>query len=170
MSTPLSPPQGRGPAGGYGSGGDGATGRRGSEGRRGAGSRRGYGARATDADPGLRVSDAERTEVADRLAEHYGDGRLDEAEFNERLDRAMKAKTHADLARLFADLPGGQAPGTPPPRRDRHPLRRFALIVLIIVVAAAVGHALAESWILWLLAGVLVLIWMRRSSARHRVP
>ena len=45
--------------------------------------------------PDLRVSDAERSEVADRLAEHYGEGRLDEAEFNERVDQAMRAKTRS---------------------------------------------------------------------------
>ncbi len=56
-------------------------------------------------DPGLRVSDAERAEVADRLASHYSDGRLDDAEFDERLDRAMRAKTRAELSWLLADLP-----------------------------------------------------------------
>ncbi len=55
--------------------------------------------------PDLRASDAERTEVADRLSRHYQDGRLDQAEFNERLDRAMNAKTRADFSGLFADLP-----------------------------------------------------------------
>ena len=45
----------------------------------------------------LRISDAERAEVADLLSKHYGDGRLDQAEFNERLDQAMKAKTYSDL-------------------------------------------------------------------------
>ena len=53
----------------------------------------------------LRVSDAERNEVAELLSKHYGDGRLDAAEFQERLDRAMSAKTRADLSGLLADLP-----------------------------------------------------------------
>ena len=34
------------------------------------------------------------------------DGRLDAAEFKERLDQAMSAKTRADLAGLLTDLPG----------------------------------------------------------------
>ncbi len=59
----------------------------------------------SSADPNMRISDAERAEVADRLSKHYSDGRLDQAEFNERLDRAMNAKTQADLNGLFADLP-----------------------------------------------------------------
>jgi hypothetical protein len=56
-------------------------------------------------DPNLRIGDAERTEVADRLAKHFGDGRLDEAEFSDRLDRALHAKTMTDLTGLLADLP-----------------------------------------------------------------
>ena len=56
-------------------------------------------------DQHLRVSDAERNEVADRLAAHFGDGRLDQAEFDERVSRAMAAKTRGDLEGLFDDLP-----------------------------------------------------------------
>ena len=68
------------------------------------------GRRASQANPNMRVSHAERTEVADRLSKHYGDGRLDEEEFNERLDRAMKAKTQSDLDGLFDDLPEPETP------------------------------------------------------------
>jgi len=53
----------------------------------------------------MRVGDAERSAVADRLAKHFSDGRLDETEFSDRLDRAMRAKTMADLTGLLADLP-----------------------------------------------------------------
>jgi len=54
----------------------------------------------------MRVGDTERAEIADRLAKHFSEGRLDEAEFSERLDRAMRAKTIADLSGLLSDLPG----------------------------------------------------------------
>ncbi len=70
--------------------------------------------RARYAHPGMRISDAERAEVADRLSQHYGDGRLDQAEFSRRLDQAMHAVTQADLNGLFEDLPeagpGGAGP------------------------------------------------------------
>ena len=59
----------------------------------------------------LRISDAERAEVADLLATHYGDGRLDQAEFEQRLDQAMRARTYRDLGGLFADLPPTPAAG-----------------------------------------------------------
>ena len=56
-------------------------------------------------DQHMRVSDADRADVADRLARHYGDGRLDQAEFDDRISRAMTAKTVADFQGLFDDLP-----------------------------------------------------------------
>jgi GntR family transcriptional regulator len=61
----------------------------------------------------LRVSDAEREAVADRLAEHFAAGRLDQAEFGGRVGRAMSAKTRADLSELFAGLPETGAPAVP---------------------------------------------------------
>src|ERR1700720_2678996 len=61
-------------------------------------------------DQHLRVSDAERQVVTDRLSEHFADGRLDQAEFDDRVGRAMNAKTRADLSGLFSDLPETGAP------------------------------------------------------------
>jgi len=102
------------------------------------------------ADPNMRISDAERTEVADRLSRHYSDGRLDQAEFNERLDRAMNAKTQADLNGLFADLPATDEPDktvkavSQPDRRprNRRPAHRILGLILITVVAIFVARAL----------------------------
>ena len=62
-------------------------------------------------DQHLRVSDAERNAVAERLATHYSDGRLDQAEFDERVSRAMAAKTRGDLDGLFDDLPDPEPAG-----------------------------------------------------------
>lgn len=57
----------------------------------------------------MRVGDTERAAIADRLGQHFSDGRLDEAEFNNRLDQAMQATTMADLTGLLADLPDAEA-------------------------------------------------------------
>lgn len=106
--------------------------------------------RVSAADPQMRVSDAERADVADRLSKHYSDGRLDQAEFNERLDRAMKAKTRADLAGLFNDLPDAedsrkevrkvQQQQAPP--RSRRPVSRVLGLILIVVVTVFIARAL----------------------------
>ena len=108
-------------------------------------------------DQHLRVSDAERQAVTDRLAEHFGDGRLDQAEFDERVDRAMNAKTRADLGGLFDDLPETGAPALPerPRRRRRHPILTIALLVLITVTAV---HAVAAVFVPWLWIGFLAVI------------
>ena len=76
----------------------------------------------------MRVGDAERAEIADRLARHFSDGRLDEAEFSERLDRAMRAKTMADLSGLLSDLPGEDAP--PPQEGGRRHQRKMRKVQL----------------------------------------
>jgi GntR family transcriptional regulator len=67
----------------------------------------------TYSDQHLRVSDAEREAVAGRLAEHFAAGRLDQAEFDDRVGRAMSAKTRGDLRGLFADLSETGAPAVP---------------------------------------------------------
>jgi hypothetical protein len=107
-------------------------------------------------DQHLRVSDAERQQVVDRLADHFAEGRLDQAEFDERSSRAMNAKTRADLSGLFDDLPETGAPAVPelPRRRRRHPILSLVLIVLI---ALAVAHVLAWAafGVPWLWLGLL---------------
>jgi len=57
-------------------------------------------------DPRLRASDEDRDRTATLLREHHAAGRLDAAEFNDRLDKAFDAKTMGDLDALLADLPG----------------------------------------------------------------
>jgi hypothetical protein len=52
-----------------------------------------------------RASDAERNQAIDRLRAAYVEGRLDQEEFDERSDAALKAKTIGQLERLFTDLP-----------------------------------------------------------------
>jgi hypothetical protein len=59
---------------------------------------------------GIRVSDAERDAVVERLSAATGDGRLTLEEFSQRMDLATAAKTRADLEPLTADLPADAAP------------------------------------------------------------
>ncbi len=107
------------------------------------------------ADQHIRVSDAERTQVADRLAVHFGEGRLNQAEFDERVAQAMNAKTRGDLSGLFDDLPEPGPPAAPgtsgtsgTPARGEHgtaPSLRPAVnplwLVLLVVVITAGGTA-----------------------------
>jgi hypothetical protein len=59
----------------------------------------------------VRVSDAEREQVATRLVAAHGEGRLTLAEYDERVRAAHAAVVRDDLAPLLADLPGPASAG-----------------------------------------------------------
>src|SRR3954447_16480502 len=63
----------------------------------------------------MRASDAEREAVVERLRDASVEGRLTLAELTERTEAAYLAQTHAELAQVTADLPGG----SPVPAADR---------------------------------------------------
>jgi Domain of unknown function (DUF1707) len=147
---------------------------------------------AAPANPQMRISDADRAEVADRLSKHYSDGRLDQAEFNERLDRAMNAKTQADLNGLFADLPPTDEPdkavkaARPPDRRpaNRRPVQRVVGLILIAVVAIFVARALMWPFfglfgfaghvlfvpVPWILIAIVAFVCWRIATRHRRQP
>src|SRR5690606_35039938 len=53
----------------------------------------------------MRISDADRHEVAEALRRAAGEGRLDFDELDERLESAYAAKIYADLEPILGDLP-----------------------------------------------------------------
>ena len=72
--------------------------------------------------PATRASDRERDVVVQRVQDAFAEGRLDDAEFDERTRAALTARTHAELDALLADLPAtpsapGPAPAVPGPGR-----------------------------------------------------
>ena len=133
--------------------------------------------------PDLRVSDADRQAIADQLSKHFGDGRLDQAEFDERLSQAMSAKTYRDLDGLLADLPPtetsggaglppagggrvtGRAAGSVPQRRIVRPL---LLIVAAVVALSVASHAIAWAFggFLWIAVIALIVVAFARRSRR----
>jgi len=58
-----------------------------------------------------RAGDAEREQVAEKLRVAAGEGRVDLAELEERLERAYRAKTYSELDALLADLPDKRPTG-----------------------------------------------------------
>ena len=150
---------------------------------------------AGPANPQMRISDSDRAEVADRLSKHYSDGRLDQAEFNERLDRAMNAKTQADLNGLFADLPATDEPDKaakaakavrqPDQRpRNRRPVQRVLGLILITVVAIFAARALMWPFfglfgfaghvlfvpVPWILIAIVAFVCWRYATRHRRRP
>jgi len=61
-----------------------------------------------------RASDRERDAVVQRIQQAFAEGRLDDAEFDERMRSALTARTHADLDMLLGDLPAAATAGEAP--------------------------------------------------------
>jgi hypothetical protein len=93
----------------------------------------------------LRVGDAEREAIAERLRTAHAEGRLDADELQDRIDRCLKAKTGRDLRSLVADLPEDAA------REPRRGIERWPggwlrlipvvpLLLALIAFSAVQGH------------------------------
>ncbi len=103
--------------------------------------------------PNLRASDADREATADRLRQHHTDGRIDQDEFQERLDRCFAAKTVGELAELTRDLPGE------PARRGSIGRTNFGLLgglrmipfLPIILAIVAIHLIVGMASVLWIL-------------------
>jgi DUF1707 SHOCT-like domain len=62
----------------------------------------------------LRASYADRDRVAEQLRIAAGDGRLDAEELDQRLEKALTARTYAELTALTRDLPAATGVAGPP--------------------------------------------------------
>lgn len=98
----------------------------------------------------MRVSDAERGQVQDRLHRAHADGQLDLTEFDDRVRAVWAARTRGELERLSADLPPAV------PEQGRRPAFSstgggVAMRVLTIVWASL----LAVNLVIW---GLVVLV------------
>jgi hypothetical protein len=139
---------------------------------------RGLTARSQPDHRDMRVSDADRAAVADELSRHYGEGRLDQDEFSQRLDQAMTARTYQDLTGLLHDLPHPDAPAGPAAgsgpaprrRRRRSGLGQLAVLALVAILLFAAVHAIAWALtpLLWIgVLSAIALLAMRRRSRRR---
>lgn len=119
----------------------------------------------------LRASDADRDAVTERLREAAGEGRLEPDELEERVDRALRARTYGELARLVADLPG------PPNRASQRPGRRTMVVarsallgaglLAAVTVALAVVAVVLVLTVAWWLA--CVVFWLLCCGSRRRL-
>ena len=133
----------------------------------------------------LRIGDADRETAARELGEHFAMGRIDADEHAERLEQIWAARTAADLAPAFRDLPRPQAarprpapsqapsPGTSPSTRGRRGWRPdvphipFPLKVLVGIVLIWWGfhHPLCL-----LVAAIVYVVFVRRFVHRRSWP
>jgi len=145
------------------------------------------GLRAPDAaGAGLRASDAERDEVAAELGEHFQAGRLDQAEFDDRVTVALRARTRRDLGALLTDLPerpslvspAGGGPADRPGWAGYRVLPVLVPLLFAAVIAAGwaangAGHWGSHHWtgpwpLLWLWVIPFLVFRLRRRRVREQ--
>lgn len=125
--------------------------------------------RWTGSDGDVRIGDAERSEMVETLSRHFAEGRLDENEMRDRVERATAAKTRADLNGLLNDLPSlhPQDVGPSPVIRIRHRHRFLTYCLIAFVVFSVAGWALAPWHFPWFLFFVLMFLVFRRGGWWH---
>ncbi len=137
-------------------------------------------------DPNIRASDADRDRTVTLLREHLAAGRLDNMEFDDRMEKALAAKTLGELDLLMADLPGIDLYRLPDARLTRQPMQAqparrhrehwraawgswFTVSLVLFVIWALGGHGYV--WPLWIAgpwAAILVGDWVAGSHRRGR--
>jgi hypothetical protein len=104
-----------------------------------------YSRRSGPRDRRLRVGTAERDAVAAILRREHLAGRLDNNEFDERLERCLTSKTYRELDDLLADLPIEELNS----RVARWPFPPWPLLLVLPLIGVAIvashGHAV---WLL----------------------
>jgi Flp pilus assembly protein TadB len=116
----------------------------------------------------LRASDSDREAVADRLRNAAAEGRLLAHELEERVARALRARTYGELDAVVSDLPVARRPSRP-----TAPLARagvtVAVVVLAVVVVAVTALVITGLLTVWACC-VLIMWWCfgRRRGYRYR--
>jgi hypothetical protein len=117
----------------------------------------------------LRAADADRERVAERLRKSHAEGRLDLAEFQQRVERCYEAKTVGELEELVTDLPRqeerdeGRSLGSfLTPRFSLAPLA--GILIALIVISTAIGHHVFWIWLPLLFVFLRISWWRRRRS------
>jgi DUF1707 SHOCT-like domain len=93
----------------------------------------------------IRASDSERDQVVELLHRDFADGRLSQAELEERVGAALAARTRDQLHALTADLPGADAR----PARPARPADRLDPCLLCVLLCLCPPAGVAY----WLLSG-----------------
>jgi hypothetical protein len=125
----------------------------------------------------LRISDADRDRAIAELSEQFQAGRLTTEELEDRTALALQARTAADLAPLFADLPRhdpAPAGATPAPApAGSHVPARVPVVGIVIIAVVVLSGLLSGHPGLIALVPILALIIVRRltgTGRRHRLP
>jgi Domain of unknown function (DUF1707)/2TM domain len=94
----------------------------------------------------IRAGDADREQVVDRLRRAAAEGRLDADELEQRVETALRARTHGELVPLTADLPGER-------RRARRARRRRKALAELRSHRLAFAFVAPGMVVIWALTG-----------------
>jgi hypothetical protein len=109
----------------------------------------------------VRASDSEREQTVALLQRSFADGRLTQAELEERAGAAYAARTRTQLRDLTADLPGA---GQQPPRPGMIVDLRLLIILLCVCPPAGLAY-----WLLSLRQTALLRAWLRNARPGQRL-
>ena len=116
----------------------------------------------------MKASDSDRDAVVSDLGEHFQAGRLTAGEFDERMGRALAARTWGELTDLLADLPatlpapqapaGRSSSAQPWPLSGRFAPPLIAVLAGIGITTAVLVNVTHGGWgFIWLLLPVLLI-------------
>jgi hypothetical protein len=125
----------------------------------------------------IRISDADRERVVERLREHYAEGRLANDELDERVSAALGAKTFGDLRTVMRDLPEPENVGAAGPMGPLGPMgwqsapwptagrpivayRRGPRLLPVILIAFAATVLLGGGWAFVAFLKVVLAFWL----------
>jgi hypothetical protein len=109
----------------------------------------------------VRASDAEREQTVALLQRSFADGRLTQAELEERASAAYAARTRAQLRDLTADLPDAEQQ---PPRSGMTVDLRLLIILLCVCPPAGMAY-----WLLSLRETALLRAWLMNARPWQRL-
>ncbi len=120
----------------------------------------------------MRASDDDRERVTERLRQAAAEGRLLGHELEERIARALRARTYGELDETVSDLPGTPAKRSRSRQLARsHPVAAVAIVgatALVVAMVVAVMVAwLLMAWGMWLMIALIVMA-TRRGGHHER--
>ncbi|MEU1982404.1 DUF1707 domain-containing protein [Nocardia sp. NPDC019395] len=125
---------------------------------------------------GIRASDAERDRFVQELGRHFGDGRIDLAEYDQRVAEVYRSTTREELKGVLADLPEPASVPAPAqkPARSRFPIWQriegsawlgASVLVLVIWAAISLGvGAFTYFWPIWVIGPWGAVLAMRAAT------
>jgi hypothetical protein len=116
--------------------------------------------------PAMRAASADRERAVDVLKAGFAEGRLTQAEYNDRMGRAYAARTYGELAALTADLPAGVIPALWPVPMYQPPATTNSLARASLVLGVAEFFTMGLTAIPAIICGHMAKHEMRQTGQR----